>query len=99
MKQSQRKFVIERLREKGKISRNYALERRITRLGAIICSLKKEGWEINAYRQKNDGPGWNYIYEFVATPKRLKVVQYTRPDGGIGFKETWKRDYALTPTS
>lgn len=42
----QKKWVIQQLNETGRVSRNDALQRHITRLGAIIHQLNEEGWDI-----------------------------------------------------
>jgi len=57
MNQSQRQIVLEQLKT-GSVSRNWCLERRITRLGAIICALQKEGWEFDAQYINKD-----YLYK------------------------------------
>ncbi len=49
---TQIEFVKVHLLKNGSISRNFALNNYITRLGAIIHLLKKEGWEIDT--QKKD---------------------------------------------
>lgn len=55
--QSQYDFVMERLQMNRQVSRNEALGRNITRLAAIIHSLKKEGMNIVASRE-----GADYVY-------------------------------------
>ena len=49
---TQSQFVKFHLLKNGSISRNFALNNFITRLGAIIYNLKKEGWVIET--QKKD---------------------------------------------
>ena len=60
-KESQRKWVLERLRVDGFVTRNQCLHRYITRLGAIIYRLKKEGFEIIGETLKTKN-GTDYIY-------------------------------------
>lgn len=42
---TQEQWVIAQLKKKGWVSRNQALDRRITRLGAIICDLRGTAYE------------------------------------------------------
>lgn len=58
---TQKKLVEEQLKKYGKVSRNWALKRYISRLGAIICSLNKEGYKLMGQYQK-EGNGQNYYY-------------------------------------
>ena len=46
--QTQENFVINELKKNGFISRNLCLQNYITRLGAIICDLKKEGFNFSS---------------------------------------------------
>lgn len=46
LNETQKKFVIDELKRCGSVSRNYCLRNYITRLGAIICQLNKEGWNL-----------------------------------------------------
>jgi hypothetical protein len=55
---SQKDFVIEQLNNSGEITRNQCLKNYISRLGAIICQLKKEGW---MFRAENRGGDYVYI--------------------------------------
>ena len=70
---TQTQQVIEQLRS-GSVSRNWALERRITRLGAIVCDLKKQ----EKYR-KIEGKfeptdyGQDYIYRLPNAELKRKV--------------------------
>lgn len=79
MKKSQEQWVIEQLKLNGYISRNLCLQERITRLGAICCNLKKEGWDFEAKYVKENG-GKNYYYYVLKTP--LKKIVYTIPGMG-----------------
>ena len=70
---SQRQFVIDQLRATGEISRNFALENFISRLGAIVCDLNNEGWVISGeYRKNPSGKGKNYIYTLVSEKPKSK---------------------------
>jgi len=64
MKKSQLKRVEDRLKQCGEISRNECLnlpfEKKITRLGAIMCELKKQGLEFEAFNRGND-----FVYKVV----------------------------------
>lgn len=64
---TQRDFVIQQLRANGEITRNQCLSRipAITRLGAIACDLKADGWQLEPSRRGND-----YVYKLIETPKR-----------------------------
>ena len=77
---TQQQFVKKQLLEYGKVSRNDCLKRYITRLGALILNLKKEGWEINGYYQDTEY-GKDYIYELKHSP--LKKVIYKVPTLGL----------------
>ena len=61
MKTTQRESVLEQLKSSGYISRNDCLKRFITRLGAIICDLNKEGWKLEGKFVKTDY-GEDYVY-------------------------------------
>lgn len=62
---SQKEIIKEQLRANGYVSRNWALDNFISRLGAIIADLKKEGFVFNA--SYNEG---NYEYHLAHAPKR-----------------------------
>lgn len=76
---SQKDWVIKQLLDKGKISRNFALKNFISRLGAIICDLKEEGWDFETEfidSPKPDGSkGKNYVYVATKVPYRIKTYQ------------------------
>ncbi len=58
MKQTQMDIIKAELKRSGKISRNWCLQRFITRLGARIIDLKNEGWKFKAgFTENND-----YLY-------------------------------------
>lgn len=68
-KRTQIAWVKQCLRERGQISRNEALQNFVSRLGAIILVLKKEGWEIDS---GYDGHR-NYVYKLKKAPIIRKV--------------------------
>lgn len=61
MKQTQEEWTRYMLENYGKVSRNDALRRYITRLGAIICDLNKDGWDIKGKWEKYEN-GRDYVY-------------------------------------
>lgn len=69
MKQTQLKFVKQALESYGEISRNFCLQNRISRLGAIIALLKSTGWEFVTERRYGD-----YVYILKDKPKQKKTV-------------------------
>lgn len=73
MKKLQEQFIIDQLKLNGSISRNLCLQERITRLGAIICTLKKEGWNFETKYVKENG-GNNFYYYVIKSP--LKIITY-----------------------
>lgn len=72
----QKKIIIEKLKLDGFVSRNWALSKYISRLSAIILTLKNEGWQLQGKQDKGD-----YIYEVVGSP--YQKVYYKLPDGQI----------------
>lgn len=62
-------FVKQKLLDDGYITRNEALSRYISRLGAIIHRLKKDGWNIvgerKEYKKKNGEKGYDYVYTLI----------------------------------
>lgn len=80
MKQTQRQQVIDRLKNNGEVSRNWALSNYITRLAAIVAVLEAEGFEFTTYRDDND-----YCYKLakVATRRQVQVVE----KDGLYFKQ------------
>ena len=69
---TQKQIVINKLKTDGFITRNYCLKIFISRLGAIIDMLKKEGWQIEGRNDNGD-----YLYEVKGTP--FKKVEYFVP--------------------
>ena len=68
---TQLQIVINQLKSEGKITRNWCLQRYITRLAAIIAILKKQGWGFKAFDQAGD-----YVYQVTKRPG------YTTPESG-----------------
>lgn len=75
MKQSQKEFVISQLKKNGSISRNFCLGNYISRLGAIVNQLNKEGWNLEGSNQDNG----DYLYKVKQSP--FKKVIYRLADG------------------
>jgi hypothetical protein len=74
MKKTQRDWVVKQLKEKGSVTRNEALQVYISRLGAIICDLRKDGWEIDGTWVKTAN-GKDYSYSLTNRPtKRVSSV-------------------------
>ena len=73
---TQKERVIGQLLKVGHISRNACLRNYISRLGAIICDLTKEGWGFDA--KNGDG---DYVYYLVKTP--YKTASYKLTDGRV----------------
>lgn len=61
---TQSDWVVNQLERYGKVSRNQCLSRYISRLGAIICDLKKAGWEIEG-NYKTTKNGKDFIYRVI----------------------------------
>ena len=73
-KQSQAQIVKQQLRNKGEVSRNWCIrENYITRLGAIIDSLKKKGWKFETEQR-----GGDYIYKLVYDPGQFNEEVYDK---------------------
>lgn len=69
---TQKEFVANRLRAYGRISRNFCLKNYISRLGALINLLKKDGWEFDASYVNVETPfgkGKDYVYKLIKAPK------------------------------
>ena len=58
---TQKKWVLDQIKEKGFITRNECLKVYISRLGAIICDLQKDGYKFTAEYQKTPY-GQDYVY-------------------------------------
>jgi len=69
-KPTQKQRVIGKLKRDKFITRNECLQNHITRLGAIINELNKDGWElVGEYDEKGD-----YVYTLKASP--IKKIVY-----------------------
>lgn len=79
MKQSQKDIVLKQLRDTGVVSRNWCLQRYITRLSAIMLTLKNEG--IHFEPKDLDG---DYVYYLRDKPK--EVLEY-KVDGNIVYRK------------
>lgn len=66
MKKTQIQWVKEQLALNGEITRNQCLKNYISRLGAIICVLKAEGYEFYPHRFEGD-----YVYSLLERPTML----------------------------
>jgi hypothetical protein len=71
---TQENWVKERLEINGYITRNECLKNYISRLGAIICDLKKEGFSFKAYFIKNIN-GLDYKYELESKPEQKQLFK------------------------
>ena len=80
---NQEEFVIKHLMENGSISRNFCLQNFISRLGAIICDLNKDGWEIEGAFTKSP-KGKDYVYRLKNSP--LTRVEYKVDGKVVGVK-------------
>jgi hypothetical protein len=67
---TQRSYVLNELRVNGYITRNHCLQVYISRLGAIICDLKKEGYNIEGKNVKTER-GTDYIYKLIPEQANL----------------------------
>ena len=73
MKQTQLDWIISRLDETGKISRNECLQNYISRLGARIADLKEMGWELEGSFEKTEN-GKDYVYRKAGEGKHLTFI-------------------------
>lgn len=72
MKETQFEWAMKELMKKGQVSRNEALNHFISRLGAIICVLRKDGWVIDGQYTKSR---WlfgkqDFVYTLISIPKK-----------------------------
>ena len=79
MKQTQLQWVKDELKGKGYVTRNEALGRYISRLGARIADLHAEGWDIKGEWVKTER-GKDYRYTLLKAPKTL-VARVIEQDG------------------
>lgn len=73
VRMTQREFIENHLHALGEISRNFCLRSFISRLGAIILDMKKDGWEFKTeYREVPTpfGKGKDYFYIVVKYPDK-----------------------------
>lgn len=77
-RKSQREWVIEQLDRFGEVTRNQCLGSRITRLSAIMLTLKNEGYQFTTKSR-----GGDYVYVLGSKPKEPeKVIRgYVEIDG------------------
>jgi hypothetical protein len=73
MKKTQLETVKKQLLETGQVSRNWCLQNFISRLGAIACDLKAEGFELEGEYVKTTN-GKDYVYKLKKSP--YKRVEY-----------------------
>lgn len=64
---TQIEWAKDELKTNGQVSRNQALRRYISRLGAIIFTLKKEGWIIDGKWIERNG-GKDFVYTLIKAP-------------------------------
>jgi len=72
---TQKEKVIDKLREDGSVNNFWAIGHYILRLGAIICSLKKDGWKFHGeFGIGKDRK--NYFYKVIKSPepKQIKLL-------------------------
>ena len=70
---SQKEKIIEQLKINNYVSRNWCLKNYISRLGAIIWQLKKEGWDFNANFFKYNG-GKDFRYYVIKMPSYQRDI-------------------------
>lgn len=78
MKPTQKERVIKKINRDGFITRNECLKNFLSRLGAIICDLQKDGWEFSAEYIKTPY-GKDFKYTVIKSP--YKVETYKLEDG------------------
>lgn len=79
---SQKDKILKLLRTNGRVTRNEALSMFISRLGAIVCDLRKDGMDIEANYKDGD-----YIYTLKDKPKQ--VIEYRVQGQLVGTKTIW----------
>ena len=67
-KESQEEFILRVLLTQGFITRNFCLQRYISRLGARISDLKRMGYDIQG-RNDRTNFGMDYRYDFMGGKK------------------------------
>lgn len=73
-KGTQKQRVINHLKEFGRVDNFWAIENKMLRLGAIICQLKKEGWDFERKFGKELGLPREFWKNFYYIAKRLPQV-------------------------
>ena len=79
---SQKTIVLKKLRDEGRVTRNWALQNRISRLSAIMLDLKHEGVNFDTEETKHD-----YIYSLKDKPK--EIIEYRVQGELVGRKLIW----------
>jgi hypothetical protein len=80
---NQKQFIINELNINGKISRNYCLSQFISRLGAYVCDLQKEGWKFKPETLNGD-----YVYTVIEKPSRNAPQSHTSPLDAFNSKSS-----------
>jgi len=75
---TQEQIIIEQLKT-GSVSRNWALRNYISRLGAIICRLNKQGWVIKGNFESYEN-GMDYVYRVIKVPPTQDTTPESTPD-------------------
>ena len=73
-KKSQKNIITLKLLDDGFVSRNWALNRYITRLANYIFELKKDGWEFSQ-SYKIDGISKDFVYYAKKIPSAFNNVK------------------------
>lgn len=87
MKKTQEQWVKERLRSTGEVSRNGALQNYISRLGAIICNLNKEGWNISGAFSKTENSK-DFVYTLISAPQKPTITYKETPEGRVAVYQS-----------
>lgn len=67
---SHKDTVIAKLRRDGCVTRNWALQRYITRLAAVIHDLKQEGWRFRSHSvETENGKDHKYVVRKAPDPQ------------------------------
>lgn len=80
MKRTQIKWVINKLKSDGYVTRNEALQNYISRLGALILHLKDNGWKIEG-SYVTTLYGKDYRYNLIEAPKQTSYQEVVKDDG------------------
>lgn len=84
--ESQRERVQAHLKANGSVSRNWALERHITRLGAIMCDIRKSGIDYTGAFVKTEH-GQDYVYTLKRSEPNFKPYKPYQTDSQKERKE------------